>query len=264
MKKFSKILLLAALLMQRACASLSDLRARVWGEDTSRTPASQAKTSSGSLVIHEGKFNGTYNTPAAGADLGRNEFGVPSNNKNNPWFGTGPENEGSLWNGDTQDNFYFTANTFFKVGDLVTVQVDSDVNDALNARILALLGDRVKSVRKVASEEAAAAVKDEVSQKIDGAVKNDRLAGAIGGAVGASVESALDISERYVNLDEIPVRITEALPNRVFNVSGSRKVFIKNAPYQVVFSGKMRHEDIGKDGKIMASNVLESKLELTK
>jgi len=259
--KFFLFLLLGSFLS--GCASLSDLRARVWGTDESeRSPAS--KSQNGSIVIREGKFDGNFSQAPVGADLGKNEFGVSSTSKNNPWYGTGPENEGSLWNGDTQDNFYFTQNTFFKVGDLITVKVDTDVNDALNSKILALLGDKAKSVRKIASEEAAGAVKDEVSKEVDKVVKNDRLAGAIGGAIGGSVETALDINERYVNIDEIPVRITESLPNRIFNVSGTKQVFIRNAPYQVVFSGKLRHEDIGKNGAIMASNVLESKLELTK
>lgn len=264
MKNIHLLLLCLLGFFQAGCASLADLQAQVWGTESSDRKPASAKTGSSSIVIHEGKFEGHYTQPQVGMDLGRNEFGVATNNKNNPWFGTGPENEGSLWNADAQDNFYFTQNTFFKVGDLVTVKVDSDVNDALNARILALLGDKAKSVRKIASEEAASAVKGEVSKEINKVVKNDRVADAIGATVGDSVDSALDIPERYVNLDEIPVRITEALPNRLFKVSGSKKVFIKNAPYQVVFTGKMRHEDIGKNGSIMASNVLESKLELTK
>lgn len=253
------------LLSLSSCSSLSDLRKMVWGggNETSRKPASQ-ETSNGSVLIHEGKFGGNYPASAGGPDLGRNEFGVSSGARKNPWSGTGPENEGSLWNGDTQDNFYFTQNTFFKVGDLIKVKMDSEINDSLNSRIASLLGDKAKSVRKVASEEAASAISNKVAEEVDGVVKNDRLSKAIGGELGSRVESALDLPETYVNIDEIPVRIVESLPNRVFSILGSKKIFIKNAPYQVVLSGSVRHEDILKDGSILSQNVLESRLELTK
>ncbi len=253
-----------------ACASFSDLRRMAWGDDSEssgREPAS-AKAGGGSVVIDNRSFNGDFQKTKSGPDLGRNEFGVAStrggDRRTDPWYGTGAENDGSLWDGESQNNFYFSVNTSYKIGDVVIVKVDSEVNDSLNARIASLLGPKGKSVRNVVAEEAGRSVASKVSDQVGKAVGNERVADAVGQDVGGRVTSSLDLAEMYVNLDEIPVRITEVLEGRRFKVSGSRRVFIKNAPYQVVLSGVLRHEDIAHDGSIPSGKILESKLELTK
>lgn len=253
-----------------ACSSLSDLRRMAWGEeeDSSRAPASATKAASGSVVIDNRKFDGNFDKAPTGPNLGRNEFGVQATQGgargNDPWYGTGGDSDGSLWDGESQNNFYFSVNTSFKVGDVIIVKVDTDVNDALNSRIASLLGPKGKSVQNVVAEEAGRSVAGKVSEQVGKAVGNDRIAEAVGASAGEKVTSSLDIAESYVNVDEIPVRITAMLDGRRFKVEGSRKVFIKNAPYQVVMTGVLRHEDIGRDGTIASAKVLESKLELTK
>jgi flagellar basal body L-ring protein FlgH len=242
------------------------------GEDESETraPASAAVKPAGekSVVIENRSFDGNFVKPSTGTDIGRNEFGVPSTQggtkANDPWFGTGADNDGSLWDGEGQQNFYFSVNTNYKIGDVIMVKVDSDVNDALNSRIAALLGPRGKSVRNVVAEEAGRSVASKVGDQVTKATGNDKIGAAVGESAGDKVQSSLDLAESYVNVDEIPVRITQRLDGRRFNVEGSRKVFIKNAPYQVVMKGVLRHEDIARDGSIPSSKVLESKLELTK
>ncbi len=253
-----------------ACSSLSDLRRMAWGEeeDSSRAPASTTKSSPGSVVIDNRKFEGNFEKAPTGPNLGRNEFGVSATQGgargNDPWYGTGGDSDGSLWDGESQNNFYFSVNTSFKVGDVIIVKVDTDVNDSLNSRIAALLGPKGKSVQNVVAEEAGRSIAGTVSEQVAKTVGNERIAEAVGAGAGEKVTSSLDIAESYVNVDEIPVRITQVLDGRRFKVEGSRKVFIKNAPYQVVMTGVLRHEDIGRDGTIASAKVLESKLELTK
>jgi len=259
---------LGFLLALGACSSLSDLRRMAWGEDedTTRAPAA-TKTGPGTVVIDNRNFDGKFEKSPTGSDLAKNEFGVPATQggtrANDPWHGTG-ESDGSLWDGESQHNFYFSLNTNFKVGDVIIVKVDSEVNDALNSRIAALLGPKGKSVRNVVAEEAGRSVAGKVTDEVSKAVGNDRIAEAVGQDVGGKVTSSLDLPEMYVSVDELPVRITQILEGRRFKVEGSRKVFIKNAPYQVVMSGVLRHEDIARDGSIPSGKVLESKLELTK
>lgn len=252
-----------------ACSSLRDLQRMAMGnpvevDGDSRSPASSNKR--GSVVIMDKKFEGDLNDVPVGADLGRNEFGIQSSTqgKSDPWYGTGPENEGSLWNGASQDNFYFTVNTSYKVGDIIYVEIDSDVNDSLNAKIAALLGEKGKSTRKIVAEEAGREVASEVANKIGGVIGNDRIGEAVGRDAGEKVESSLDLQQMYVNLDRIPMRIVEAVDERIFRIEGDRKIFIRNAPYKVAMTGRIRHEDLTPDGTIESTRVLESKLELTK
>ncbi len=273
MKKLSGNILafLALVLMLNSCSSLSDLKRMAMGESQAeledegggRSPASSKK---GSVVITNTEFDGNITSQPIGSDLGRNEFGVTSNYRNgkDPWYGTGPENEGSLWNPDSQDNFYFTVNTNFKVGDILYVTVERDVNDTLNAKIAALLGQNGKSVRKIAAEEAEKEVASAVGDKLGTAIGNKRVGEAIGRDLGQSVESAIDLKEEYVNLDKIPVRVVESLDQRIFKIAGDRRVFIRNAPYRIAMTGRIRHEDVSPDGQISSTLVLESKVELTK
>lgn len=252
------------------CASLSDLQRMAMGEEESadRAPAAAKKDSSGSVIIDKRSFDGNFNKAPTGPNLGQNEFGVPATNggsrSNDPWYGTGVDSDGSLWDGESQNNFYFSVNTNFKVGDVIIVKVETDVNDALNSRIAALLGPKGKSVRNVVAEEAGRSVASKIGDEVAKATGNDKIADAVGQSAGDKVSSSLDLEEMYVNLDELPVRVIDMLDGRRFKVEGSRKVFIKNAPYQVVMTGVIRHEDIGRDGSILSSKVLESKLELTK
>ena len=253
-----------------SCSSLNGLKQMAMGGDakkknSSRNPAS-VSSAGGSVLIENKQFAGDMSGQPIGADLGKGEFGTTSQTigSKDPWFGTGPTNEGSLWNGESQDNFYFTMNTSYKVGDIIMVKLDTEVNDALNSRIAALLGESGKSTRKVVAEELERGIASEVGKKVGKAVKNENIAKAIGRDVGDRVKSSLDLKESYVNVDEIPVRITGTLDARMFKIEGSRRVFIKNAPYQVAMSGSIRHEDVSPDGSISSQKVLESKLELTK
>jgi len=264
------LILVAMFSLLGACSSFADLKRMAMGEeeDTGRAPAAAKKDSNGSVIIDNRSFDGNFNKAPTGPNLGANEFGVPANQggtrSSDPWYGTGVDSDGSLWEGESQNNFYFSVNTNFKVGDVVIVKVETEVNDALNSRIAALLGPKGKSVRNVVAEEAGRSVASKVGDEVAKAVGNDKIADAVGQSAGEKVTSSLDLEEMYVNLDELPVRITDMLDGRRFKVEGSRKVFIKNAPYQVVMTGVVRHEDIARDGSILSSKVLESKLELTK
>jgi flagellar basal body L-ring protein FlgH len=268
MTHFKNLFFVLLVLCLSACSSIAELQRMARGEsgDSKRSPASSS--SSGSVVIDNRNFEGNFSSNSAGPHLGQNEFGVPATRggkqSNDPWFGTGSANEGSLWNGETQDNFFFSMNTNYKVGDVIVVKVESDVNDSLNARIASLLGPQRPTARRVVAEEAGRSVAGRAAGVVGDAVGNERVAGAIGQEVGDRVTSALDLPETYVNIDEINVRIVEVLSGRRFRVEGTRRVFIRNAPYLVAMSGVLRHEDIAPNGSIASSRVLESKLELTK
>jgi len=258
------------------CASLSEIQNMAQGtSDGGRSPAAASSSAapSQSILIEDRSFDAKERAQPSGPDLAKGEFNAQgkwlrsgSDNSGkagfDPWFGTGPENEGSLWRPDTQDNFYFSRNTKFKVGDVILVKIESMVNDSLNSRIAAILGRN--SVKQVVTDEAAKAVGNRVTAEVKKAIGNENIAKAVGDDAKARTTAAVETKERFVSVDEIPVRLTEYMNGGRFRVEGASRVLIKGAPYQVQLKGVLREEDVQGNGTIASNQILESKLELTK
>jgi len=245
----------------------------VAGEESDRAPASNGKaiTLDNSSGLDAKSF-GASSDPS-GPNLGKNEFNAMAKRNDekaskgyrrdvDPWEGTGPVNEGSLWNGDTQDNYYFTKNVLRKVGDIVIIKVEPDVNDAMNSRIDGIVGRT--SVQQVAADEAGKSVATAVGDRVGNAAGNKNIGDAVGGAVGNRTTAALQGSTKYIDVDEIPARIIELLPKGTVKVEGSRRVNIKGAPYNLKLSGIVRDDDIGPTAMVQTSKLVESKMELTR
>ncbi len=258
-----------------ACASWTEIRDMARGgpaaTEGGRAPAST--TPNGSIVIENRSFDAQAQNPPSGPNLSSTEFGTQGNwlrggTENSqrsgfdPWFGTGPQNEGSLWRPDTQDNFFFSRNTKYKVGDVVLVKIESAVNDSLNSRIASILGR--SGVRQTVADEAGKAVGSRVESEVKKAIGNEAIAKAVGGEAAQRAVAAVDAPERYVSLEEIPVRLTEYMNSGRFKIEGSSRVLIKGAPYQVQLKGVLREEDVQVNGTIASNQILESKMELTK
>lgn len=182
--------------------------------------------------------------------------------KADPFDGTGPFNEASLWNPDSQDNFYFSKNVLHKIGDLLIVKMEPEVNDSLNLRIASVLGRN--SVQQVVADEAGKAAAAGVEQKVGQAIGNENIAKAVGAAAGERTVAALDERPKYVDVDEISVRIMEMLPRNTYRVEGTRRVFVKSTPYTLRYSGVVRDEDVGPSSMIASSKIIDSRLEMVR
>lgn len=183
--------------------------------------------------------------------------------KADPFDGTGPYNEASLWNPDSQDNFYFSKNVLHKIGDLLIVKMEPEVNDSLNLRIASVLGRN--SVQQVVADEAGKAAAAGVEQKVGQAIGNENIAKAVGAAAGDRTVAALDERpNKYVDVDEISVRIMEMLPRNTYRVEGTRRVFVKSTPYTLRYSGVVRDEDVGPSSMIASSKIIDSRLEMVR
>lgn len=242
---------------------------------TQRGPAS-VEAAPGSVMVYD-QTTGLEIDPVTqapiGADLGRNEFSRQTNvgseraragyrRNASPWDGTGPVNEGSLWNPESQDGFFFTRNLLHKVGDVLIVKVENDVNLAVNNKIESILGRQ--RLQDVIADEAGKTAEEKVSEKVGKAVGNERVGDAVGKAVGDRAVASLESKAAYVQIDEVPVRIVEVLPRNTFRVEGTRRITVMDAPYTFKLSGMVRDEDIGNVSMVSSEKVFESKMELTK
>lgn len=273
---------LAALLfvLLAGCSSwMNDIKTAMVGEDTvvdsegSRSPASVENSNRVEIDNRTGADFSSSNQKPRGPQLGASEFTNSYSHNNsrsnqgfrsgsNPWSGVGDPSEGSLWRDDTQDNFYFARNVIYSVGDLLVVNIDSEINDALNLRIAQIIGRT--SVQQVVADEAGKAAGNEVEKKVQDALGNDKIADAVGKEVQNRTISSLEGSKKFIDVDSVTVRITEILPRGSYRVEGTKRVFVKDAPYSVKYSGIVRDEDIGANKMIASKSVLESKVELTK
>lgn len=271
------IVLASLILLTSACSSLmNDIKTAMLGDEAVaeqqdvRAPASNNRVEIDNRTGAD--FSGTEQGPR-GPTLGTNDFAHYSSHNNvrsgqgfrsnsNPWSGVGPSSEGSLWKDDTQDNFYFARNVIYSLGDLMVVTIDNEINDALNLRIAQILGRT--SVQQVVADEAGKAAGNEAERQVQKVTGNDRIAEAVGKDIEGRTVASLDAKKRYVDVDNVTVRITELLNRGSYRIEGTKRVFVKDAPYNVKFSGIVRDEDIGANKMIASKAVLESKVELTR
>ncbi len=247
------------------------------GEDDESSAVARAPSSNGKAISLDNGGNAETSRLAGqpdtvGPNLGANEFASRSKlnddkasrgyrRQADPWDGTGPQNEGSLWNPDGQDNFYFTRNTRKKLGDILLVKLEPDVVEAMNTKINTLLARTLP--QQVIADEAGRKAGEKISDKVGTAMGSPNIGRAVGDAAGNRVVAALDAKENHIDIEEIPVRLTESLPRSSFKVEGSRRVNVRGAPYLLKITGTVRDEDIG-SGTVATSKVFDSKMELTR
>ncbi len=272
----AQILFLSFVMVLASCSSF--IRSITGDGSDESTSSSRAPASNGKSVTLDN--GGATVLPSqsglpepSGPNLAANEFAAKAQlssekaargyrRQADPWDGTGPFNEGSLWNPDGQDNFYFSKNLKHKLGDIVMVKLEPDVSDALNTKIASLLPRN--SVNQVVADEAGRAAGENVASRVGTALGNANIGNAIGGAAANRVTASIEQKVKYLDVEEIPVRIIESLDRASFRVEGARRVNIRSAPYMLKITGIIRDEDIGANSTVATSKVFDSKMELTR
>jgi flagellar basal body L-ring protein FlgH len=281
-RNFVKVMVLLMVVgKMTACASLRDFFMND-GQDSdqsSRNIASfstEDNTSSGEkdLLKAVGSLP-EYQENAVGPDLGRNEYAnlqrlynersrVGYRSHSDPWDGAGTNNEGSLWDPNTQDNFYFTRNMKFRVGDFITLTVDPDMSESINTRMNGLYKPKRKSTRNVIAAEAGKLAGAKVEKAISKDLKNSELSRSVAQDVTDLTQEALEARNRYFTTREIPVRVVEVNNRGQLRVTGTKKLFLRNASFDLTISGLIREDDIESSRMIASSKLMESKVDLTK
>lgn len=264
---------LSSLLMLSACGTLTEWKQSMLGteEPSGRSPASMGGSNQVSVSDNRA-MPGTYSAPT-GPNLSQNEFarqGAYWNEKSamgvrrnaDPWDGTGPANEGSLWSPQGQDGFYFARNSHRKLGDLIVVKIEKDINQALNAKVTSIIGRT--GVRQVIADEAGRKIAEDVQGKVGTALGNQRIGAAIGSEVGGRATQALDKDPKYLDVDEMSVRIVEVVSGTHYKIDGTKNVTIKGAPYVLRLRGQIRDEDVATVAMVSSNQVFESRMDLIK
>ncbi len=182
-----------------------------------------------------------------------------------PWEGVEIESEGSLWNPENQANFYFTRNMIFNLGDIVTLEFEPDDSEILNKRLTSLYRPLLKpTVKDVVAEEAGKAAGEKIATEVAGAVKNENIAKAIGDDVKDRAVAAINPKKRYFTSKDITLRVVEVNNRGVVKVEGVKKLFLKQANFDLKVSGMLREQDIGSERRVASSRLLDAKMEIAK
>lgn len=267
-----KIKLLILLSLVGCASTMKSWRDAMLGnEDASggRSPASPQELS----VDNKSGTNVSPDAEASGPDLTQNELMSGQQHYNqkssygfrrnaNPWYGTQADNEGSLWNPDSQDGFLFSKNLLHKLGDIIIVKLEPDVTTTMNEKVDEVLGRN--TLNQVLADEAGKAAKTKVKDKVSKALGNSAVGEAVSEEVKNRTVSSIDGKAKAIDVENVAVRITAYGPRNTFFVQGARKVYIRNSPYKLKVEGIVRDEDIGPTSVVSSNMVFESKVEIVK
>jgi flagellar basal body L-ring protein FlgH len=264
---------LVFLFLLASCAStVKSWRDAMMGNESqggSRSPASTQELS----IENRSGANVNPDTESAGPDLTQNELMSGQQHYNqkssygfrrnaNPWYGTQADNEGSLWNPDSQDGFLFSKNLLHKLGDIIIVKLESDVSTTMNEKVDEVLGRT--TLNQVLADEAGKSAKNKVKEKVTKALGNAAVGDAVSEEVKNRTVSSIDGKAKAIDVENVAVRITAYGPRNTFFVQGARKIYIRNSPYKLKLEGIVRDEDIGPTSIVSSNMVFESKLEIVK
>jgi len=270
----------AILFLTQGCSSTVKKVSRWMGleeapkPEVARAPASETDNT----TLSEQEVIGAAGDSAGSApNLGQNEFSPQSRLFNekaqngyrrnvDPWTVTGNYNEGSLWNADSQDNYLFTRNMLFKVGDFVMIKIEPDLQETLNAKLTALYkpANSKPSLKDTVTDEAGKAAGAKVGEAVEKAIGNKAIADAAAGETQSRTVAAFTEKARFFTTKEVPVRIVEITSRGAIKVEGAKKLFLKNGAFDLKVSGVLREEDIGPSKLVASSRLMDSKVEIIK
>jgi len=255
------------LLLLGACASFQEIGSFFEGEEASRAPASD--TTALELEL---------NTPTDPSAPGENVSTLSQNSRLfddaasrgyrrnvDVWDGGGHSSDGSLWNSEGQDGYFFTRNIHHKVGDFIYVKIEPDVLDIMNVKMLALVPvERSKSVKNVVADEAGKAAATKVGDKVEEIVKNKNIADAVGDAAGQRVISSIEEKPQLLDIEEMSLRVLDILPRGTLRVEGIKRINVRATPVEIKINGVVREEDLSPTMRVASSRLMETKVELSK
>ncbi len=272
----------------QGCASMAFL----WGGETDNTALGES--ASRGLASEDSQINGIDNTRDVetevvdsvkretesekfGDTVSSNEFSNLSRRssdsarrgykrKASVWDGVENVGEGSLWNPDNQSNFYFSRNLLYSVGDLITLDIDPEMSESLNSRLTALYRPFIKAPpQDVVAREVSGEAGKKVEEVIGNAVKNDAIGAAMGEAVKEKTEQTLAAPKRrYFTTKDVTLRVIEVTPRGLLKLEGSKKLFLRNAAFDLKVAGMVRETDITSSKRIASSQLMDQKVEIVK
>lgn len=154
-------------------------------------------------------------------------------------------NAGSLWQMEGQTSYMFAQNKSRREGDVLNVKLEGSAMKQVETK-----ANNIKSLIKELEEEerrrkeGASATQAPLAQE---AVKDGKPAAAARAPAAAAEkpkEDKVDLSD----VQAIPSKIVEKLPDGNYRIKGSQPFMIEKKEYKVIISGLIKPEDYNDEG----------------
>jgi flagellar L-ring protein precursor FlgH len=166
---------------------------------------------------------------------------------------------GSLWSGDGQGSYLFSANMVRIPGDSVNITLDGEPKKQLTQKAAVLAQLMKKANRAIASVPGtpAPAVGPDGQPVAAGAAAPATPAPSIADKKDEKEEDAKDL----FTVANIPSRIVERVPDGSYRVRGNQTFMIGKDEFRVIASGLVKSGDISDEG-VAASKMMDPKFDI--
>ncbi len=193
-------------------------------------------------------------------------------------------NAGSLWVMEGQTSYLFAQNKKRREGDPSTLLVQGMAFKDVQMKALAIKDllvelenqkkeaeakkrkeeDKVQRLADIEKERKSILAKNEADNEDAAAVLAEQRIDARKPASLAVAEVKPDPALDKINfkdIEQVPVKVTERLPDNQYRVAGFQFITIRNRPYKLIVNGTIRGEDFS-DGTVSSDKVFDGNYDL--
>ena len=168
---------------------------------------------------------------------------------------------GSMWVGEGQSAYLFSQNKTRKEGDLLNVKIEGNAQKQVETKVTVIK----KLLKQLEEQEQLQIQKQKEAQAAESGrlaegqkpadEKSDKAAAEKRAPASANNDDKKkDKDEDAVNIESVPTRIVERLPDGNYRVKGAQPFMIGKREYKMLVTGLIRAEDFNDDG--ISSNKL--------
>lgn len=171
-------------------------------------------------------------------------------------------NAGSMWVMEGQGAYLFTQNKIRKEGDLLNVKLEGAAKKQVvtKANVIQKL---VKQLEELQAQQnrgpAEAKAEDKKEEKAGEATAATPPKTADAPPVAEKPND--DIKEENFEVQEVPTRITEKMPDGSYKIKGDRPFMIGKKEYKVIVGGFIRSEDYSDEG-VSSQKILDPQFDV--
>ncbi len=163
---------------------------------------------------------------------------------------------GSLWKMDGQTSYLFTQNQTRQEGDPLKVKVVQPLLRQAETKV-AVINDLLKELEEEkARQEQSKGEEDTMATRGPASEKKTGPA-----AASADPKNKKDVPPDLKELENIPTRIVEKLPDGNLRIRGVQNMMIRNRPFRVHLTGIVKPEDFNDEG-LSSDKIIDPELDI--
>jgi flagellar L-ring protein precursor FlgH len=187
------------------------------------------------------------------------QVGIPGNRQYKKMTKTRMEEEaelqsnaGSMWQMDGQSSYLFIQNKTRREGDVLNVKLEGAAQKQVETKVKVIK----KLLKQIEDEEKASR-----GQQLAEADQKDGTRAPAAAPKAAEAKEKEDDKADLSDIQLIPTRIVEKLPDGNYRIKGAQPFMIDKREYKVIVIGMIRPEDFNDEG-VMSSKLLDPQFDV--